>query len=105
MRAGRLASGGAAPVDGESTDVLASGDGFRVEQILSGQVDTPVEYLQEHDEWVLVVAGAAVLEVDGERVELAAGGWVELPGGRPHRLLSVVPGTSWVAVHAGPGGI
>ena len=43
-----------------------------VEQVLSGQVE-PVDYDQDEDEWAVVLEGAAVLDVDGERVELVEG--------------------------------
>ena len=70
-----------------------------VEQILSGPDVAPEEYLQDQDEWITLLAGAAVLEVGEERVELGAGDWVLLPGGIPHRLVSVAPGSNWLAVH------
>ena len=73
-----------------------------VEQILSGEVGGPLDYLQEQDEWVVVLNGAAVLEVGGQRVELGAGDWVLLPANVPHRLVSVKPGTNWLGVHAHP---
>jgi cupin 2 domain-containing protein len=70
-----------------------------VEQILSGQVEGPAAYLLDRDEWVAVLAGGASLEVGGEPVELAAGDWVLLPAGVPHRVVRVEPGTSWLAFH------
>jgi len=72
-----------------------------IEQILSGTLDGPVDYLQEHDEWVVVLAGGAVLEAAGHELELEAGEWVMLPANTPHRLVRTVPGTSWLAVHVG----
>ena len=77
---------------------LARVNGAVVEQILSGRLTVPVDYLQDVDEWVVVLAGRAVLEVDGVRLELATGDWVMLPALTPHRLLETDPGTSWVTV-------
>ncbi len=57
--------------------------------------------MQAWDEWVLVVAGAATLEVSGEQLRLTAGDWVLLPAGTPHRVLTTEHGTHWIAVHAG----
>jgi cupin 2 domain-containing protein len=74
--------------------------GMVVEQILSGTLAAPVDFDQEHDEWVVVLAGDAVLEVGGERIGLGAGDWVLLPARTPHRLVETVPGTSWLALHA-----
>ena len=59
----------------------------------------PEDYLQDHDEWVTLLAGAAVLEVGGARVDLALGDWVLLPAGVPHRLVEVENGSNWLAVH------
>lgn len=96
---GMLAPGGDAPPDGETHLDVAGAGGFRVEQILSGHVTTPVEFIQAHDEWVVLVEGSAVVEVGSRRVELRPGSWLMLPSGTPHRLVRVEPGTSWVAVH------
>jgi cupin 2 domain-containing protein len=89
----------AAPATGERTDELLRLRNLAVQQILSGELEEPVDYRQDHDEWVVVLAGSAVLIVDGERVELAPGDWVLLPGATPHRLEEAEPGTSWLAVH------
>ena len=48
---------------------------------------------------MVVRAGAAVLEVAGERVALDAGQWLFLPAGCAHTVLETEPGTSWLAVH------
>jgi cupin 2 domain-containing protein len=73
-----------------------------VSHILSGLVDNPVDYLQDEDEWALVVEGSALLEVGGETLEMGPGDWVWLPAGTPHRLVRTAPGTSWVAAHVRP---
>ena len=97
---GRLAAPSAAPDEGEHTIALALADGFRVEQILSGLLIEALDYAQDHDEWVVVVAGAAVLEVDGVEHHLGAGDWWLLPAGTPHRLVRTEPETSWIAVRS-----
>ena len=45
-----------------------------------------------------MLAGAAVLDVEGERVELNASDWILLPAHTPHRLVHTEPGTSWLTV-------
>jgi cupin 2 domain-containing protein len=71
-------------------------------QVLSGELEGPVDYLQQEDEWALVVSGSARLEVGGGTLELAPGDWVWLPAGTPHRLLRTEQGTCWVTVHHRP---
>ena len=97
---GRLESGTDAPDDGERTEVLATARGVMVEQILSGVLLAPQDYDQDHDEWVVVLAGAAVLEVEGSTHEVRAGDWWLLPAGTRHRVVRTEPGTSWLAVRS-----
>jgi cupin 2 domain-containing protein len=99
---GSLLPAQAAPEVGEQVLRLSSGEGWWVEQILSGALAEPVDDLLDHEEWVLVVEGSAVLEVDGTRVGLDGGDWVRLGPGIPHRVLTTRPGTSWLAVHVPP---
>lgn len=99
---GRLLDPSTAPAAGERIEDIVRFRNVVVEQILSGEVEGPLDYLQEQDEWVVVLGGAAVLEVGGRRVELGTGDWVLLPANVPHRLVSVEPGTNWLGVHAHP---
>jgi cupin 2 domain-containing protein len=101
FRRGRLEDGSTAPAHGERLAPLAALPGVRIEQILSGRLPEPVAFEQAHDEWVVVVEGAARLVVDGRELELGSGDWVLLPSGCRHTLLETRPGTSWVAVHVG----
>jgi mannose-6-phosphate isomerase-like protein (cupin superfamily) len=91
-----------APATGERTHVVLRHRNLVVEQILSGANDEPVGYAQEQDEWVLLTAGAATLEVDARPLDLVAGDWAFLPAGVPHRVLRTVAGTGWLAVHLHP---
>jgi cupin 2 domain-containing protein len=97
---GRLAPGTAAPEHGEDTIELAGAAGFTVAQILSGALPAPQDYDQDHDEWIVVLAGGAVLEVDGLAHELGVGDWWLLRARTPHRLVRTEPGTSWLAVRS-----
>ena len=99
MIRGRLLDASAAPVTGERVEEVVGVRNVVVEQVVSGEVDGPLDYLQQQDEWVVVLSGAAVLEVGGERIEMEGGHWALLPGGVPHRLISVEPGTNWLGVH------
>jgi len=95
----------AAPLAKEITDVLADAREVRIERIVStGQVTPEGEwYDQETDEWVLVVAGAARLRIEGEErdLDLAEGDWVLLPAHCRHRVTWTrsEPPTVWLAVH------
>jgi mannose-6-phosphate isomerase-like protein (cupin superfamily) len=96
---GHLSDSTDAPSVGEHVVALASGKGWRVEQILSGRLEEPIHDLLDHDEWVMVVDGWAVVEIDGQDGEFRSGDWMHLPPGVPHRVLETEPGTSWLALH------
>ena len=70
-----------------------------VEQVLSGRAVGPQRYVRDQDEWVVVLAGAAALEVDGEPVALGRDQWLFLPSGVAHTVVDAEPGTSWLALH------
>ena len=53
---------------------------------------------------VLLLAGAARLEVDGQPVEMSERDWLMIPAGTPHRVLGTEPGTEWLAVHGASAG-
>ena len=96
---GRLRDPGAAPASGEEMHELLSQRNLVVEQILSAASSEPAAYLQEEDEWVVVLAGGASMTVGGEPVELGPGDWVLLPAGVQHTVERTEQGTSWLAVH------
>ena len=99
---GRLENASSAPADGERFFTVAELPSLTVEQILSGRLREPVSFLQNHDEWVVLLEGGAKLVVDEVPVELGPGDWLLLPAGCPHTLLETQPGTSWLAL-LGPG--
>jgi len=96
---GRLRDGATAPQLGEDVERLLELPGVVVEQILSGTLESRVDYRQEHDEWVVLLEGQATLVVDGENIELIAGDWLFLPALVEHTLVTTAPGSSWLAVH------
>ena len=106
LKTGNLLGGlpeGAA--EDEIFDTLVVAPGMRIERIVStGQVNAEGEwYDQDDDEWVVVIAGAARLEIEGEDDErpLGAGDWIHLPAHRRHRVTWTQenPPTVWLAVH------
>jgi mannose-6-phosphate isomerase-like protein (cupin superfamily) len=99
MLRGRLARD--VPADGEAFHGLTSVGTTRIEHIVSSDTPDPSVQQQDWDEWVLLLAGRAVLDVDGRSLELSGGDWLLLPAGTPHRVLRTESGTHWLAVHAG----
>ncbi len=91
----------------EDITTLLARPNLRIERIVStGQVSAPgFWYDQDDDEWVMLVAGAARIEIAGEReYALSAGDHLLLPAHCRHRVSWTDPGapTIWLAVHFAP---
>lgn len=91
-------------VDAESFAAILDRPGVRIERIVSqGQVTPPDQpYRQTHDEWVLLLAGAARLLLEGEAERaLGPGEHVMIPANVRHWVTFTDPDrpTVWLAVH------
>jgi cupin 2 domain-containing protein len=96
------------PLPDEIGGLLLERPDLRIERIVSTGQATPEGqwYDQETDEWVLVVAGAARLRIEGEQTdrELGEGDWILLPAHCRHRVTwtRAEPPTVWLALHFRP---
>ena len=93
------------PTAGEIFQTLFGSPGCRVERIVShGHASAPGDwYDQDGDEWVVLLAGAAVLRFEaGDDVALGAGDWITIPAHRRHRVESTSTDAVWLAVHCAP---
>ncbi len=108
---GSLEPASAAPVVGERMVTLLTQRNVVIEQILSSaDVDAEL-YDQTQDEWVMLLTGAATLEIlaapedpaaPPEPVTLAPGDWLFLPAHTRHRVVQTEPATTWLAIHVHP---
>ena len=87
------------PAQGERFETLLSRRGVVIERIVSSSRIAHERYVQAHDEWVALLQGEATLDVDGQPIELTAGGYVFLPAQTPHTVLRVSEGALWLAIH------
>lgn len=103
QKAGNLLTGLPAATAEEAFDPLLVRPGCRIERIVSwGQVTPPGQpCLQPHDEWVLLLAGAARVEVEGVETALAPGDHLLIPAHASHRVTftDLDGATIWLAVH------
>jgi len=93
----------------ERFDDLLIRQGCRIERIVShGQASPPgFWYEQDWDEWVLLLAGGAVLGFEDApagrcwQMNLCVGDYVLIPQGQRHRVESTdtTAATIWLAVH------
>ncbi|MBE9609278.1 cupin domain-containing protein [Chitinilyticum piscinae] len=102
MPNGNLFHNRAAPASGERFDTLLAHGPLLIERIVSSPRIVQQEYCQQQDEWVVLLAGEAQLQVAGERRTLRGGDYLFLPAGTPHRVESASDGALWLAVHLYP---
>lgn len=102
MRLGNLYRDIAPPTDGERFETLLQHRNLVVERIVSSSKAMPAEFVQEQDEWVLLLRGTAALEVNGEALPLEQGDYIFLPARTPHTVRQVSEGAVWLAVHLHP---
>lgn len=93
-------------LDEEQFTTLLDRPGARIERIVStGQATPPGEWLEQSwDEWVLLLAGAAGLLVEGSpELRLEPGDALLIAGGARHRVTWTDPAgpTVWLAIHLG----
>ena len=104
MNAGDLLRDLPADLSDELTETLVASDTVRIERIVSTGHASPEGfwYDQPEREFVLVVQGRARLEFEGgDPLELEAGGWIDIPAHRRHRVAWTAPHepTVWLAVY------
>jgi cupin 2 domain-containing protein len=90
--------------DKELITELLRRKGARIERIVSIGQSTAMNkpYIQDHDEWVLLVSGSAGLWVEGEgERKLRPGDYILISSHRAHRVTWTSKGepTVWLAVH------
>ena len=99
LSSGNLYENATPPAQGECFEPLLQHKHLVIERIISSATITPSEFLQEQDEWVLLVQGTAVIDIDGTAKSLKAGDYVFLPAKTPHTVKQVSAGALWLAVH------
>ncbi|MGI5830409.1 MAG: cupin domain-containing protein [Bradymonadia bacterium] len=91
-------------LEAESFEDLVKGKGARIERIVSRGQRAPEGggyFVQDWDEWVLLLSGEAHVELAQELVVLKSGDWVWIPAKAAHRVVytSSEPPCVWCAVH------
>lgn len=83
---------------------LVSSDKVKIERIISKGHTSPDTgwYDQEQSEWVIVIAGSAIIGFDNKpSVTLKAGDYLNIPAHQKHNVAWTEPDveTVWLAVH------
>jgi len=87
------------PKSGENFTTLLEHKNIKINRIVSASDIEPVEYMQEEDEWLVLLEGEATLLIDNKEKILAKGDTLFIPAKTPHSVLKTEEGTLWLTVH------
>ncbi len=85
----------------EQSDTLAANPQARLLRIVSPPRYRSEPFMQQEDEWVMVLQGEATLDLAGRQVRLGPGDSLLIPAGTPHQVTdtSSEPLCIWLALH------
>lgn len=87
------------PENDEIFDIIQKTENTVIERIVSSDTLQEKEYIQDHDEWVLLLKGRSEILLNEEKIILAEGDYLFIEKGVPHRVMSADKGTVWLAIH------
>jgi cupin 2 domain-containing protein len=89
------------PQGEESFKTLLSTPNVEIKTIVSNTLTTPKTFVQDCDEWVMVVDGVAELEMKGVVYNLKKGDTLFISAEVEHTLLKTQDSVVWLAVYIG----
>ncbi|HFQ62589.1 MAG TPA: cupin domain-containing protein [Epsilonproteobacteria bacterium] len=87
------------PKSGENFTTLLEHKNIKINRIVSSSNFEPIEYIQEEDEWLVLLEGEAVLLLKNQEKTLTKGDTLFIPAKVPHTVLKTNDGTVWLTVH------
>ena len=87
------------PQNGETFTTLLEHKNIKINRIVSSDILDEKVYVQEENEWLVLLEGEATLLLGNEERKLAKGDTLFIPSKTPHRILRTKSGTVWLTVH------
>lgn len=87
------------PEKDEEFTTLLEHKNIKIMRIVSSEQIDPKTYIQDEDEWVVVLKGEAKMWIGGKTKLLRKGESLFIPAKTPHKVLKTQKGTLWLAVH------
>ena len=87
------------PKKAETFSTLLEHKNIKINRIVSSFEVEPVEYIQEEDEWLVLLKGEATLLIDNKEKVLSKGETLFIQAKVPHSVLKTCDGTVWLTVH------
>jgi cupin 2 domain-containing protein len=87
------------PPRGEHFTTLLEHKNVKINHIVSSDTLEPITYIQEEDEWLVLLEGEATLRIENKEKTLKKGETLFIPAKVPHSVLKTQKGTVWLTVH------
>ena len=87
------------PESGETLTTLLKHKNIKINRIVSSEAIEPIEYIQEEDEWIVLIEGEATVLVENAEKKLIKGNTLFIAANVPHKVLETKEGTVWLTVH------
>ena len=87
------------PQNAEIFTTLLEHKNIKINRIVSSSDIQPIEYMQEEDEWLVLLEGEATLRIKNEEKKLNKGDTLFIPAKVSHSVLKTSKGTVWLTVH------
>ena len=87
------------PESGENFTTLFEHKNIKINRIVSSSNLESIEYIQDEDEWLVLLEGEALLLMDSEEKKLEKGDTLFIPAKTPHTVLKTENSTVWLTVH------
>ena len=84
---------------GENFTTLLEHKNIKINRIVSSSDVKSIEYIQDEDEWLVLLEGEATLHIEGKEKILTKGETLFIPAKVPHKVLKTNDGTVWLTVH------
>jgi len=81
------------PESGENFTTLLEHKNIKINRIVSSSDVKPVEYIQDEDEWLVLLEGEATLRIEDKEKILTKGETLFIPAKVPHTVLKTNDGT------------
>ncbi len=78
---------------------LLSSEKVTINRIVSNQLENGGWYEQEEDEWLILLEGEAILEMDSEEITLKKGDTLFIEAMILHRVKKTSTNALWLTVH------
>ena len=87
------------PKIGEDFTTLFENKKIKIVRIVSSETIENKQYIQDEDEFVIVLEGNAKLKIDGCTKCISKGEYIYIPAKTPHEVIETKNDTLWLAVH------